>query len=96
MDNRTDAFAFMHQVERFVDVFELHGMGDEVRKLELTGKVAFNIIGQLGAAFNATKRRAAPDATGDQLERTGRDFLTGTGNTDNDRLTPALVAALKG
>src|SRR5471030_114841 len=95
MDDGTDALAFMHQVKRLVDIFQAHGVGDEGIQRDLAGRGHFHVAWQLGTTAHAAERRTAPDATGDQLERTGRDFLAGTGHTDDDRLAPTLVAALK-
>src|SRR5260370_26918287 len=38
---------------------------------------------------------ALPDPAGDQLERTGRDLLTGPGDTDDDADAPPAVAAFE-
>ena len=51
--------------------------------------------GQLGAAFDAAKGAASPNAARDELEGTGADFLARTGHPDDDAFAPAFVAALQ-
>src|SRR3989344_2926821 len=96
MNDGTDALAFMHQVKRLVDIFQAHGVGDEGIQRDLTGLGHFHVARQFSTAAHAAERRTAPDATGDQLERTGGNFLASTGYTDDYRLAPTLVAALEG
>src|SRR5690606_15247924 len=50
---------------------------------------------QFGATLDAAEGAAAPDATGDQLERTGADLLPRAGDADDHRLAPALVRTLQ-
>ncbi|VXA88758.1 conserved hypothetical protein [Aeromonas veronii] len=95
VDDAADALAFVHQIERLVDLLEGHGVGDEVVQLELTLHVALHIARQLAATAHAAEGAAAPHPAGDQLERTGADLLARTGHADNDRLAPTLVAALQ-
>lgn len=45
MDNRTDAFAFMHQVKRPVDVFERHSVGDAFVDLDFAVHVLLDHTG---------------------------------------------------
>src|SRR5690606_8988602 len=90
-----NGFAFVHQVERFVDVLKAHGVGDKRIEADIAAHRLLDHAGQLATAFDATKGRAAPDAAGDQLERARADFLAGAGDTDNDAFAPALVAALQ-
>jgi hypothetical protein len=47
MYNRANAFAFVHQVERAVDVFEWHRMRDELVNLDLAIHVLVNHAWQL-------------------------------------------------
>src|SRR5690606_28906251 len=69
VDNRTDAFALVHQVKGFVDLLQTHGMGDKGVQRDLTGLRLGHIARQLGTALDATECAAAPDTTGHQLER---------------------------
>src|SRR5690606_1631743 len=95
VNHGTTGVAFVHQVERFVDVLKAHGVGDKGIEADIAAHGLLDHAGQLAAAFDATKRRAAPDAAGNQLERARADFLAGAGDADNDAFAPALVAALE-
>src|SRR5690606_5207043 len=95
MNDRANALAFVHQLERLVDVLQAHGMGNEGIQWNLALLGLFHVARQLGPTLHAAESTAAPDPTGDQLEWPGADFLAGTGHTDDGRLTPALVAALQ-
>src|SRR5690606_2909120 len=95
VNHGTTGVAFVHQVERFVDVLKAHGVGDKGIEADIAAHGLLDHAGQLAAAFDATKRRAAPDAAGNQLERARADFLAGAGGADNDAFAPALVAALE-
>src|SRR5690606_13610417 len=64
-------------------------------QLEFALHVAVHVARQLGTALDATESGTAPDATGHQLEGTGRDLLASAGNPDDHRFAPALVAALQ-
>ena len=50
---------------------------------------------ELRAALDAAEGRALPRAAGDELERPRVDLAPGTGDADDGRLTPALVATLQ-
>ncbi|KAH3663725.1 hypothetical protein OGAPHI_005127 [Ogataea philodendri] len=58
----------------------------------ITNTVVFHKRWHLGSTLDTTKGAASPDSTGDQLEWSGRDFLAGSSNTDDDGLSPSLVA----
>src|SRR5690554_774899 len=83
VNNGTNTLTFMHQIEGFIDLFQTHGVSDEIAKLELTLHIPFNNTGQLRTPFYATECRPSPNPTGNQLEWTSGDFLTGPGNTDD-------------
>ena len=70
-------------------------MGDKGVKRDFAAHGLLNHARQLGAAFDATKSTAAPDATGNQLEGPRADLLPGTGYSDDDALTPAFVTTLQ-
>ena len=73
----------MHQVEAFVDVFQWHGVGDQVIDIDLAVHVPVYDFGDIGTTTGAAEGTAAPYAAGDQLEGTSGNFLPGTGYTDN-------------
>ena len=47
MNDRSNALAFVHQIERFVDVFERHRVGDELVDLDATVHVLVDHFRQL-------------------------------------------------
>ena len=78
MDDGADALAFVHQIERLVDLLE--GMVWVMKSSsELTLHVALYVARQLAATAHAPEGAAAPHPAGDQLERTGADLLARTG-----------------
>src|SRR5678815_2248133 len=85
----------MHQIERFIDLVQRQRLGDEFVDLEFAGKIPVHEARQLRTSFHAAERRAAPNAAGDELERTRRYFLSCAGNADDRGFAPALVAALE-
>src|SRR5207248_2681923 len=85
-----------HQFERIVYAVERHGVGDQVVDVDLSIHVPVDDSRYVGAASCSAEGRTAPNATGDQLEGTRRDFLAGTGDADDHALAPAFVAALEG
>lgn len=95
VDDGADALALVHQFERLVDLLQRHGVGDEVIEAEFTLHVALHIARQFAATANPAEGATAPDPAGHQLERTGADLLTRSGDADDDRLAPTLVAALQ-
>ena len=95
MDDGADGFAFLHQVERLVDAFQRHGVGDERVELDVAAHRIFHHARQFRAAAHAAKGTAAPHPAGDELEGTGGDFLPGLGHADDDAFAPALVAAFQ-
>src|SRR5690554_94369 len=85
----------MHQVECLVDVFQRHGVRDEVVDVDTLFHVPVDDLGHVGAATGATEGAAVPGAAGHQLERTGGNFLTRAGHADDVALAPTLVRALE-
>src|SRR3979409_2127328 len=85
----------MHQLEGIVDLFQWQHFADHFVDLDLAVEVAIHVARQLRTALDAAECRAAPDATGNQLERAGLYFLSRAGNTDYNRFAPSLVATLQ-
>src|SRR4030081_3283361 len=96
LDHGSNYLARMHQLERIVDLVQRQHFGDHFVDLDFAVEVPIDIAWKLRTAFDAAERGAAPDATGDQLERAGRDFLTRARDTDDNRFTPAFVTTLQG
>src|SRR6476660_4807997 len=94
-DDRTDRLAFVHQIEALVDFLQLEDMGDHRIDLDLSVHVPVNDLRHIGAATRAAERGAFPHAAGHKLERTGRDFLSGFGDADDDGNAPATMAAFQ-
>jgi hypothetical protein len=44
VNHRADALAFMHELERLVDLFQPHGVSDEIVQLEISVHIAINIV----------------------------------------------------
>src|SRR5262249_22162387 len=72
-----DTFAFVHQVESFVDVQERHGVRDHRVDLDLAFHVPVDNFRYVGAPARAAECRAFPDAASDQLEWAGCDLRAG-------------------
>ena len=51
----------MHEIEGLVDLFQRHGVGDQVVDLDLALHVPVDDLRYIGAAAGATKGGAAPD-----------------------------------
>ena len=85
----------MHQIEPLVDLVQWQCMGNHRINLDLALHVPVNDLWYIGTAARATKRGTAPAAPGHQLEGPGIDFLSGTGNTDDDGFAPTLVTAFQ-
>src|SRR5580692_8350342 len=94
-DDRSNRFAFMHQIKTLVDVFKLKRVRNHGVDLNLSVHVPVDDFWYVGAAASAAERRAFPDAAGDELERSGGDFLAGFGHADYHGYAPAAVAGFK-
>src|SRR5690625_1724265 len=95
VNDAANTFTPVHQIKGLVDVLEAHGVSDEIIEFEFARQITLDVLRQFGASLNAAKCGATPDTTCHELKRPGTDFLARTGNTDNDGLAPALVAALE-
>src|SRR5882757_7817095 len=95
-DHRADRLALVHQIEGIVDLLNRHHVSDEIIDVDLLVHVPVDDARHLGAATNAAECRAAPVASGDQLERPGADFLARARDADNDRRAPATMTTLEG
>src|SRR6202034_4089141 len=94
-DDRTDRFTFVHQIEPFVDLLELEGVRDHRIDLNFSVHVPVDDFRYVGAAAGAAERRAFPDTAGDELERSGGDFLAGFRHADHHGYTPASVTGFE-
>ncbi|KAH3686697.1 hypothetical protein WICPIJ_002341 [Wickerhamomyces pijperi] len=96
MAGSSDTFTLVHVVESFVNFSQRLSVGDELFNLQDPVQGVFNKAWQLGSTLDTTEGRPLPDSTGDQLERSGGNFLTSGSDTDDDGLTPTLMAGFQG
>ena len=86
----------MHKLEALVGArqrqLERHVLVD----FELAAGVEVDDRRQLRRTFDAAKRRAAPDAAGDELEGPRRNLGARRRDADDDALAPALVTLRRG
>src|SRR5437667_11628116 len=85
----------MHQVEPLVDLGEGELVGDQIVDSDLTIHIPVDDLRDVGAASRTAKGGSLPNAAGDQLKWSGRNFLTRPCDTDDDADTPAAVATLE-
>ena len=95
MNDRPDAFAFVHQIKCLVDVFQRHGMRNEFVNLDAAIHILIDHARKLRTPFAATERRAAPDSSGHELEGPGAYFLSGAGDADDYGFSSAFVRAFQ-
>ena len=72
---RSDAFAFMHQVERIIDLFQREIVGNHRVDFNHTAQIALHVSGELRPPAHSAKGCAAPDPPGDELKWSCADFL---------------------
>src|SRR3546814_8094895 len=75
VNHGADRLVFVHQVEGFVDAIQRQRVGDERRKLDVAAHRVLDHAWQLRAPLHPAERGAQPLASGDQLERSRRNFL---------------------
>src|SRR5881409_3273537 len=88
LDDRPDAFSFVHQIERFIDSLQRKRVGDHGIDLDFAGQISFDVTGKLRTPLDTAKRGA-------ELKRPRADLFSGCGDADDDRLSPPLVATLE-
>ena len=77
----------MHQIEGGIDLFQRHGVGDQIVNVDLAFHVPVDDLWNICASARASKSAAFPYAPGYQLEWSCRYLLAGLRDTDNDRFT---------
>ncbi len=85
----------MHEVEGIVDVFQRHGVSDEVVDVDLPVHVPVDDPRHVRASLRTAERRATPDAACDQLEGPGSDLRPGWSHTDDGAFAPTFVTAFE-
>src|SRR4029077_9647686 len=94
-DDAADGFARMHQIKPLVDLVESHLMRDQIVDVDSAFHVPVDDLRHVRAPRRAAEGGSLPDAAGDQLEGSRRDFLAGAGAADNDTAPPAAVGAFE-
>lgn len=91
----TNAVTLLHLVEGIVDTSQGLAVGDELVDLELTIEVVIYQARELRATLDTAEGAASPYTTRHELEWSCGDLLSGSSNTNDDALTPALVAGFQ-
>src|SRR5215469_7204680 len=94
-NDATDGFARMHKIEPLVDLVEGELMGDQIIDIYFAFHVPIDDFRHVGTAASATKGGSFPDPSGDELEGSGRDFLAGAGDPDDDTDAPAAMGTFE-
>src|SRR6478736_4299471 len=79
-DDRSDRFAFVHQIKSFVDLLEVEDMRDHRIDLDFSVHVYQSTIFGTSVRPRAAEGGAFPHSAGDKLERPCRNFLAGFGD----------------
>lgn len=85
----------MQEVEGCVNLIERNLVSDQIVDVDLAFHVSVDNLRNVGATTSAAEGRALPDAARHELERAGRDFLTGFSHADNDGFIPSAMAAFE-
>lgn len=96
LDDRPDALALMHQIERLVDRFQGHAMRNEFVDKQFLVQIPLHQFRHTIHTLPATERRSLPRASGHQLEWPRADFRSRSSDAHNDRYTPALGGRFEG
>ncbi len=70
-------------------------MSDQVIDINLLVHIPIDDPRHIGTSSCTAKRRTSPRSTCDQLKRSGRNFLTGAGYSNDTTLAPALVGTFQ-
>src|SRR5438093_13370908 len=79
LDDRPDAFSFVHQIERFIDSLQRERVGDHGIDLDFAGQISFDVTGKLRTPFDTAKRGAAQNSSAGEMTmtRTHLSFSSG-------------------
>lgn len=95
MNDASNGFAFVHELESVVDIIQWHGMGDEIVECKFAVHILLDDGGQFAATFNAAESGAAPNPACNELEWACVDFGACRCYADDDGFAPAFVTAFK-
>src|SRR5262245_29219032 len=76
LDDGPNRFAFVHQIEAFVDPIERKHVRDQIVDVDLLLHVPIDDLRHIGAAARAAECGAFPHSAGDELERARAYFLS--------------------
>ena len=85
----------MHEVESLVDPLERDFVRDQAVDLDLAFHVPVDDPRDVRTTTSTAEGGALPHASGDQLERSRRDFLACACDADDDADAPASMTALE-
>jgi hypothetical protein len=85
----------MHNLEGLVDLSESLAVGDKFINLESASEVILNKGREFTSSLDTTKGRSSPYTASDELEWSGLNLLSCGGDTDDDTLTPTLMAGFE-
>ena len=85
----------MHDVKGIVNLVDRHAIGDILVQPEISLKMALDELRDLSATLDSSKSTSHPDASSDELERSSLNERSSRSNSNDDRLTPALVTSLE-
>ena len=85
----------MHQIKSLIDFIKRQRVGDHRVDINLSIHVPIDNLWHIGSATRTPKSGATPASSSYQLERTGADLLTRTGNANDDRFTPSFMRTFK-
>ena len=85
----------MHQIKSLIDFIKRQRVGDHRVDIDLAIHIPIDNLWHISSATRPSKGGATPASSSYQLERTGADFLTRTGNANNDRFTPSFMRTFK-
>src|SRR5579863_689749 len=91
LNDRANAFAGMHQIERLIDAIQGKLVRDQGIDTDLAVHVPVHDLGHLCAAPRPAKGGALPHPARDQLERPRLDLLARARDPDDDAFAPAAM-----
>lgn len=94
-DDATDAFASVHYVESFIDFFQAESMDNHRIYSNFAIHMPIDDLRDVGLSACTAKGRPFPHPVGDQLERSGRDFLACLDHPDDHAFAPFPMAGLE-
>src|SRR5688572_10258060 len=95
LDDRSNRFARVHELEAFVDALEREPVRDEAVDVDLLFHVPIDDLRNVRSATSAAESRALPYTARDELKRARGDLLSRAGDADDHAHPPAAMTALE-